>query len=116
LQSLVRQDVELQIELLIEFILPLLDQTPRRNDEAARHVATDDQFLHQQASHDCLACAGIVREQEAERLPIEHRLVNRSDLVGQRIDAGRVDGDERVEQEGESQSLCLGCQPEQGAV
>jgi hypothetical protein len=57
-----REDVELEIELLAELVLPLLDQAARRDDKAAFEIAAGDQFLDQQSGHDGLAGARIVGE------------------------------------------------------
>ena len=91
------EDVELEIELLAEFVLPLLNQAARRDDEAAFEIAAGDQLLHQQPGHDRLAGAGIVGEEEAKRLPRQHLAIDRRNLVRQRIDQTRVDRQIRVE-------------------
>ena len=71
------EDVELEIELLAEFVLPLLNQAARRNDEAAFQIAAGDQFLHQQPGHDGLAGAGIIGKEEAQRLARQHFAIDR---------------------------------------
>ena len=74
------------------------------------------QLLHQQAGHDRLAGAGVVGQQEAQRLARQHRLVDRRDLVRQRLDVGGVDGQQRVEEVRQADALRLGHQAEEGAV
>ena len=46
---LARDDIEGQVELLLQLVLPLLDKVARRDDEAALQVAADDQLLDQEA-------------------------------------------------------------------
>ena len=66
--------------------------------------------------HDRLAGAGVVGEQEAQRLARQHRLVDGRDLVRQRLDERGVDGEHRIEQMREADALRLGDEPEQRAV
>jgi hypothetical protein len=61
---LARDDVEGQVELILQLILPLLDKVARCDDEAVLQIAADDQFLDQKARHDGLAGAWIVGEQD----------------------------------------------------
>ena len=83
-QLVVGQDVERKMELLVELLLPLLDQAAGADDHAAMDVAAQQQFLDEQAGHDGLAGAGIVGQQEAQRLARQHLLVDGGDLVRQR--------------------------------
>ena len=41
------EDVKFEIELLAEFVLPLLDQAARRDNETPLKIAASDQLLHQ---------------------------------------------------------------------
>ena len=79
-------------------------------------VAAGDELLDQQPRHDGLARAGVVGEQEAQRLTRQHRVVDAGDLVRQRVDHRRVDCQQRVEQVREADALRFGHQPEQRAV
>ena len=63
------------------------------------------QLLDEQTSHDGLAGTRIVRQQEAQWLPRQHRLVHRRDLVRQRIDERGVYREHRIEQVGESNAI-----------
>lgn len=85
-ELVVGEDLEGQMETAVELVLPLLGQAAGANDQAALQVAARDQLLDEQACHDRLAGAGIVGQQEAQRLARQHRLVYRGDLVRQRID------------------------------
>ena len=116
LDLVARQDVEGEAEFLGHFVLPLLDQRARRDDEAALQIAPDQQLLDEQARHDGLAGAGIVGEQEAQRLPRQHLAIDRRDLMRQRLDLRRRDGDVGVEEIGEADAVGLGGKPKQAAV
>ena len=115
-ELVVGQDLEGQVEAAVELVLPLLGEAAGADDQAALQVAAGDQLLDEQAGHDGLAGAGIVGEQEAQRLARQHGLVDGRDLVRQRIDQRGVDGQHRVEQVGEADAVRLGDQAEQGAV
>ena len=115
-ELVVGQDLEGQMETAVELILPLLGQAARTNHQAALQVAARDQLLHQEAGHDGLAGAGVVRQQEAQRLARQHGLVYRRDLVRQRFDDGGMHRQHRVEQVRQPDALRLGDQAEERAV
>jgi hypothetical protein len=100
----------------VEFVLPLFGQAAGADDQAALQVAAGDQFLDEQAGHDGLAGARVVRQQEAQRLARQHGLIDGGDLVRQRIDDRGVHRQHRVEQVREADALGLGNQAEQRAV
>ena len=115
-ELVVGEDLEGQLEPAVELVLPLLGQAAGADDQAALEIAPGDQLLDQQPGHDRLAGARVVGEQEAERLPRQHRLVDRRDLVRQRIDHRGVDRQHGVEQMRQADPLRLGDQPEERAV
>ena len=115
-ELVVGENLEGQVETAVELILPLFGQAARADDEAALQVAASDQFLDQQAGHDGLAGAGVVGQQETQRLPRQHGLVHGRDLVGQRIDHRRVHRQHRIEEVRQSDALRLGDQAEERAV
>ena len=100
----------------MQLVLPLLRQTAKADHEAALEIATGDEFLHQEPSHDGLAGAGIVRQQEAKRLARQHCFVHRGDLVRQRFHLRAVDGEHRIEQMRQADAMGFGRQPVAGAV
>ena len=110
------EQLELQLELLLQLVLPLLRQGARRHDQTALQLSPDQQFLDQQTGHDRLACAGVVRQQEAHWLAGEHVLVDRADLVGQRVDRAAANRHIGIEQVGQPNPFGLRHQPEQLAV
>ena len=85
-ELVVGENVERQVEATVQLVLPLLDQAAGAHDQAPLQVAARDQLLDQQPGHDRLAGAGVVGQQEAQRLARQHRLVDRRDLVRQRLD------------------------------
>ena len=112
-ELVVGQDLERQVEAAVELVLPLLGEAARADDQAALQVAAGDQLLDQEPGHDRLAGAGVVGEQEAQRLARQHRLVDGGDLVRQRLDDRGVDGQHRIEQMREADAVRLGDQAEQ---
>ena len=48
--------------------------------------------LNKETGHDGFAGAGIVGQQETKRLARKHRIMNRSDLVRQRLDQRSMHG------------------------
>ena len=113
LELVVGQDLERQVEAAVELVLPLLGQAAGADDQAALQVAAGDQLLDEQARHDRLAGAGVVGEQEAQRLARQHGLVDGRDLVRQRFDDRGVDREHRVEEVREADALRLGDEAEQ---
>lgn len=69
------------MEAMIEVVLPLLGQTAQANDEAALQVTAGDQPLDKQTRQDGFAATRVIREEEAQRLPRRHGLVNGCNLV-----------------------------------
>ena len=116
LELVVGQDFEGQVEAAVEFVLPLLGEAAGADDQAALQVAAGDQFLDEQPGHDGLAGAGIVGEQETQRLARQHGLVDGRDLVRQRFDQRGVDGEHRVEQMRKADAMRLGDEAEQCAI
>lgn len=65
---------------------------------------------------DGLAGAGVVGEEETQRLHGQEFFVDGDDLVGEGLDEGSVDGEHRVEEVGEPDALGLGGELEEVAV
>src|SRR5690606_12108778 len=94
----VGQDLERQIKPSVQLVLPLLSKTAGAHDKATLQVAASDQLLDQQARHDGLARAWVICQQEPQRLPRKHGLIDRRNLVRQRIDKRRMHGQDGIEQ------------------
>jgi hypothetical protein len=108
LDLLARHDVEGEIELLLQLVLPLLDEAARRNNKATLQVTADDQLLDEETGHDGFARARIIGKQEPQRLPRQHLAIDGRDLMRQRLDPRTVDGEIGVEQVGKPNPLRLG--------
>ena len=89
---------------------------PGQTIEHALGVAAHHQLLDEQAGHDGLAGAGVVGEQEVQRLAAEHLFVDRRDLMRQRHDVGGADGEQRIEEVGELDAARLADEAEERAV
>lgn len=79
-------------------------------------VSAGDQLLHEEPGHDRLACARVICEQEAQWLPWQHLLVDRRDLVRQRVDDRGVHREDRIEQMREADAMRLRDEAEERPV
>ena len=95
-QHVAADDVELLAELVLQLALPLEGEVGRRDDQRPLDQAAGLQLLEQQARHDRLAGPGVVGEEEADARQLEEVVVDRLELVRQRIDAGDREGEVRV--------------------
>ena len=98
-----------------ELALPLEGEVRRTHDEDALCEAAQLKFADQQARHDRLAGAGVVREQEPHPRELEQVVVNSLKLVRQRIHAGYRESEVRVELVGDAEGVGLDAQAEAGA-
>jgi hypothetical protein len=110
LDLVVRHDLECHMKTLIQLILPLLRQTTRTHDQTPLQIAARHQLLDEEARHDRFAGPGIVREQEAKRLSLQHLPIHSSDLVWQRLNERGLDCEVRIEEVRESDSIGFGNQ------
>ncbi len=93
---------------MVKLVLPLLGEIAGAYDHAAVQVAADEQFLNEQPGHNRLAGAGVVREEETERLPRQHFAVDGGDLMRQRVHHRGVDRKQRIKQMGEVDAVRFG--------
>ena len=101
------EKLEVQPEFLAQFVLPLLRQGTRRDDEHAPGVGTQGHFSDQQARHHGLACSGVVGQHKAQRLTREHGFVNGGNLVRQGFDVGGVHRHQGVKQVRQADAIRL---------
>jgi hypothetical protein len=73
-------------EFLGHLLLPLLDETARRHNQAAFKIAADQKFLDEEAGHDRLAGSRVVSQQKSQRLAREHFPIDGRDLMRQSFD------------------------------
>ena len=116
LELVVGQDLEAQLEAPIELILPLLGEAPRAYDHAPLKVAAGDQLPDEETGHDGFARPGVIREQETQRLPGQHGLVDCRDLVRQGLDQGSMYSHHWVKQVRQADAKRLRDQTEEVAV
>src|SRR5690349_9897371 len=79
-------------------------------------IATCNHFLHEEASHNRLACPRIVCKQEAQWLTRQHRFINRSDLVWEWLNNRGVDSQDGVEKMSKPDALRLRDKAKQLAI
>ena len=109
-------DQELRVELLLQFALPLEGEVGRADDQDALGEAAELQLADEQARHDRLAGAGVVGQQEADARELEQVVVDRFELVRQRIDARDRETEVRIELVGDAERVGLKPKAEQAAV
>ena len=105
-------DAERQAEKGAHFPFPVADQTGRRHDEHAANQPARKHLPHVQACHDCLAGAGVVSQQEAQRRLFEHVLVHGDALVRERVNQRRFRRERRIEEMAVRKTMCLGDCPD----
>ena len=110
------QDDELLVELFLQLALPLKCQVCRADDQDTFGQPAKLQFPDEQPGHDRLAGAGIIGEQEADAGELEQVVVNRLELMRQRIDARDRKAEVRIELVGDAERVGLEAEPEQFAV
>ena len=116
LDGAARHQLEVEAELLPEFVLPLLNEAPRSNDQASCNIATQHQLPDQQPGHDRLTGTWVIGEKESQRLLGEETVVDRFDLVRIRLDVRRVDSSERIRKVRPLHPTCLRREPERRPI
>ena len=101
-------DAEIQSKEVQQLPPPVADQARGRNDQHALEPLSRHHLADVETGHDRLAGAGVVGEQETERILLQHPLVHRKALVQQRIDARGLDRKGRVELPPERQPKGVG--------
>ena len=107
---------ELLVELLQELPLPLEGQVGGADDEDPVGQAPELQLPDQEAGHDGLAGAGVVGQQEPDGGQLHEVLVDRFQLVGQRVHPGDGEAEVGVELVGDAQGVGLEGQLEEASV
>src|SRR5690242_17361498 len=101
------QNDELLVEFFAQLALPLKRQIGGAYDQGAQTQAAQFQLPQQQTGHDRLTRAGIVGKQKADARQLEKVVVNRFELVRQRIDAGNRQTEVRIELVGNTERVRL---------
>ena len=109
-------DEELRVELLLQLALPLEGEVRRADDQDALGEAAQFELADEQARHDGLARAGVVGQQEPHARELEQVVVDRLELVRQRIHAGDRQPEVGIELVGDAERVGLQAEPQQAAV
>ena len=109
-------DLEVLAELVLQLALPLKREVRRSDDQGASNEAPGLQLLEQQPRHDRLAGPRVVGQEEADAWKLQEVVVDRLELVGEGIDAGNREREERVVFVGQPKTMGLDAQTEQGRV
>ena len=116
LKLVIGKNFEGQMETAVKLVLPLLGKAARTDDKTSLQIASGDQFFDQKTRHDGLARSRIICKKKSQRLPWQHGLVNRCDLVRQRVNQRGVDGQNRIEKVRQADAVRFGNQAEQSAI
>ena len=116
IHHVVGQDAEVEMEPLPQLVLPLNHQGAGRHDEDPLQVAAEGQFPDVEAGHDRLACARVIGKDETKRLDGHHLVVDRLDLMRERIDIGGLHRYVGIEQMSRLDAAGLRRQLEQPSV
>lgn len=90
---------EVELEAIRQLAHPLRPEVGGRDDEDAITGSPQHEFLHIEAAHDGLARARVVGQQKAQPGLVKEAVIDRLELMGQRLDVGDRD---RGHVEGES--------------
>ena len=104
------QDVEVQIELLVKLLLPLLHKAPWRDDQAAVEVTAEHQLTDVKARHDGFTSAGVISQKKSQGQKGQQAVVDGVDLMWQGLDGRGLDGREWVKEMGKLDPASLRCQ------
>ena len=117
-EDVAADDFEVLAELVLQLALPLKGEVGGRDDEGALHESPGLQLLEQQPGHDGLPGPGVVGQEEADSRELEEVVVDRFELVGERVDAGDGEGEVGVVFVGEAEPVGLDADSEElgGAV
>ena len=110
------QHDERLVELLLQLALPLEREVRRRDDQDPLGEAAQLQLADQQPGHDRLPGAGVVGQQEPYAGQPQQVVVDRLQLVRQRIDTGDRQSEVGIELPSNPERVRLQSQPQQPAV
>ena len=102
-----RDDIEGQVKLVLQLVLPLLHKIARCDDQTPLQVTTNNQFLDQKPGHNGLAGTGVIGKQKPQRLTRKHFTIYGGDLMWQRLDAGAVNCKVGIKEMSEPDALGL---------
>jgi len=106
-KTVIGEDLEAQMEFLEELVLPLFRKTSGADDKTAPEVSACKELLDEEAGHDGLARAGVVRKDVAQGQTAQHFLINSGNLMRKRLHIRGMDGEVRVEEMGVVYTPCF---------
>ncbi len=109
-------DLEALPELVLQLPLPLEAEVGRSDDQDALDETPDLQLLDEEPRHDGLPRARVVGQQEPDTWDPQEVVVDRLQLVRQRIDAGDGEAEVGVVLVGEAEAHGLDAEAETGRV
>lgn len=80
------------VEAVAHLSLPLKGQVSGGHDECSGHKPSQFQFLEQQARHDRLSGSGVISQEEADPWQGQDVVVDRLQLMGERIHTSNGEG------------------------
>jgi hypothetical protein len=75
-----------KLELIAQFILPLLCENSWANDKASLEVTSSDELFDEQSGHNRLAGTRVICQEKAQRLAGKHLFIYGGNLVRERIE------------------------------
>src|SRR5262249_33327347 len=107
---------KLRVELLFEFPLPLEGEVGRADDQDALSEAAELQLADQESGHDGFPCAGVAGEKKPDPRDLEEVVVDRLELVRERVHTRDREAEVWVEFVGDTQRVGLKAKPKQLSV
>ncbi len=107
---------ELRVELLLELALPLEGEIGRTDDQDALGEAAELEFTDEQPGHDRLASAGVIRQQESYACELEEVVVDRFELVRQRVHPRDREPEVGVELVGDAEGVGLEAEAQKAPI
>ncbi len=106
-------DLELGLEFLLQFALPLEGEVRGTDDQNPLGEAAQLQLPDQEPRHDGLARARVIGQQEPHTGELEQIVVDRLQLVGKRVHAGNGQSEVRIELVGDAERVGLDSETKQ---
>jgi hypothetical protein len=105
-------NVKWQAEQQLQFVLPIADKTCRRDDQNAFQQAARQHLTDVEARHNGFAGTGVIGQQKTQPRLLQHVIIDRNPLMGQRIDTCYFSGKRGVCQVSERESFSLNQRPD----
>ena len=104
------------VKLIVEFPLPLESEVGRADYGNALRQAAQFQLANEQAGHNSFAGAGVIGQQKPHAGQLQQVMIDRFQLMGQRVNPRHRQREIRVKLVGDAQRIGLQAQPQQPAL